>query len=148
MVVEAGEEPKHVFWPIASTRLIMSKNSSAIKAPIENPENWVDQYGDFLYRYALSRVRDPAIAEDLVQQTFLAALKARQNFKGRSTARTWMIAIHLLMCKYCNRFRKQLLIIRKAVRIEKPTQNDPCQTASLSEATRERIKMAVNAKRP
>jgi RNA polymerase sigma-70 factor (ECF subfamily) len=83
----------NIFWPIASTRLTMSKNSSAIKAPIDNPENWVDEYGDFLYRYALSRVKDPTIAEDLVQETFLAALKARQNFQGRSTARTWMIAI-------------------------------------------------------
>jgi len=60
---------------------------------MDNPETWVDEYGDFLYRYALSRVKDPSIAEDLVQETFLAALKARQNFQGRSTARTWMIAI-------------------------------------------------------
>jgi RNA polymerase sigma-70 factor (ECF subfamily) len=71
----------------------MSKNSSEMKAQIDNPENWVDEYGDFLYRYALSRVKDPTVAEDLVQETFLAALKARQNFRGRSTARTWMIAI-------------------------------------------------------
>jgi len=71
----------------------MSKNSSTIEAQIDNPETWVDVYGDFLYRYALSRVKDPIIAEDLVQETFLAALKARQNFQGRSTARTWMIAI-------------------------------------------------------
>ena len=71
----------------------MSKDSPTIKAPIDNPENWVDEYGDFLYRYALSRIKDPTIAEDLVQETFLAALKAHQNFQGRSTARTWMIAI-------------------------------------------------------
>ena len=71
----------------------MSKDSPTNKAPIDNPENWVDEYGDFLYRYALSRIKDPTIAEDLVQETFLAALKARQNFQGRSTARTWMIAI-------------------------------------------------------
>ncbi len=59
-----------------------------------------------------------------------------------------MITIHLLMCKYCNRFRKQLLIIRQAVRIEKPAEDDPCQTASLSKATRERIKKAVKEERP
>jgi len=71
----------------------MSKNPSEMKAQIDNPENWVDEYGDFLYRYALARVKDPSIAEDLVQETFLAALKARRNFEGRSTARTWLIAI-------------------------------------------------------
>ena len=59
-----------------------------------------------------------------------------------------MITIHLLMCKYCSRFKKQLLIIKKAVRIEKPVEDDPCQTASLSKATRERIKKAVKEERP
>ena len=59
-----------------------------------------------------------------------------------------MITIHLLMCKYCNRFKKQLLIIKKAVRIEKPAEDDPCQTASLSKATRERIKKAVKEESP
>ena len=59
-----------------------------------------------------------------------------------------MITIHLLMCKYCSRFKKQLLIIKKAVRIEKPAEDDPCQTASLSKATRERIKKAVKEEQP
>ena len=59
-----------------------------------------------------------------------------------------MVTIHLLMCKYCNRFKKQLLIIRKAVRTEKFAADDPCQTASLSKAIRERIKKAVKEERP
>ena len=62
-------------------------------ASMDNPESWVDSYGDFLYRFALSRVKDPAVAEDLVQETFLAALRARENFKGQSAGRTWLIAI-------------------------------------------------------
>jgi RNA polymerase sigma-70 factor (ECF subfamily) len=75
-------------------------------ANIGNPEKWVDEYGDFLYRYALSRVRDPSVAEDLVQETFLAALRASENFKGRSTGRTWLIAI--LKHKIVDYIRKKI----------------------------------------
>jgi RNA polymerase sigma-70 factor (ECF subfamily) len=66
----------------------------------------VDQYGDFLYRFALSRVKDSAIAEDLVQETFLAALKSRTNFQGRSSAKTWLIAI--LKHKIVDHIRKRV----------------------------------------
>ena len=75
-------------------------------ASIDNPESWVDSYGDFLYRFALSRVKDPAVAEDLVQETFLAALRARENFKGRSAGRTWLIAI--LKHKIVDHIRKKI----------------------------------------
>ena len=61
--------------------------------PNLNPETWVDQYGDYLYRFALARIKDPVAAEDLVQDTLLAALRGRNNFKGRSTFQTWLAAI-------------------------------------------------------
>jgi len=54
-----------------------------------------------------------------------------------------MITIHLLMCKYCNRLKKQLMILRHAVRLEEFSEADPSQQGSLSKATRERIKKAV-----
>jgi RNA polymerase sigma-70 factor (TIGR02943 family) len=57
------------------------------------PEKWVEAYGDKLYRFALTRVRDTGIAEDLVQETFLAALEGKRNFKGHSSVLTWMIGI-------------------------------------------------------
>ena len=84
----------------------MTKKRTEINSQIENPESWVDQYGDFLYHFTLSRIKDPSIAEDLVQETFLAALKARKNFQGRSTARTWLIAI--LKHKIVDHIRKQV----------------------------------------
>jgi len=39
------------------------------------------------------RIRNPSVAEDLVQETFLAALKARENFAGQSSEKTWLIGI-------------------------------------------------------
>jgi RNA polymerase sigma-70 factor (TIGR02943 family) len=72
---------------------------------VTDPKTWVDAYGDRLFRYALSRVRDQASAEDLVQETFLAALKSRENFKGDSAELTWMTGI--LRNKIFEHYRKQ-----------------------------------------
>ena len=58
-----------------------------------DPAGWVDAYGDRLFRYALSRVRDEGSAEDLIQDTFITALKARDRYKGESTELTWMTGI-------------------------------------------------------
>jgi len=43
-----------------------------------DPGVWVDTHGDALFRYAMIRVRSEELAEELVQETFLAALAARQ----------------------------------------------------------------------
>jgi RNA polymerase sigma-70 factor (ECF subfamily) len=58
-----------------------------------DPESWVDQHGDSLFRYALFRIQDSQVAEDLVQETFLAALRGRESFAGRSSIRTWLFGI-------------------------------------------------------
>lgn len=63
----------------------MNEESSVTDIQIPDPETWVDQYGDYLYRYAISRVQDSSIAEDLVQETFVSAIQTRKNFKGRSS---------------------------------------------------------------
>jgi len=69
-----------------------------------DPETWVDQHGDSLYRHALFRVREVQVAEDLVQETFLAALGAKDNFAGRFATRTWLFGI--LKHKTINHIRK------------------------------------------
>lgn len=58
-----------------------------------NPATWVDEHGDYLFRYALSRLRQRDVAEDLVQETFLAALSGKDRFAGRSSERTWLVGI-------------------------------------------------------
>jgi len=70
----------------------------------KDPHLWVDEYGDILYRYAIARVRDPNVAEDLVQDTFLAGIKGRDKFSGRSTERTWLVGI--LKHKIIDHYRK------------------------------------------
>jgi RNA polymerase sigma-70 factor (ECF subfamily) len=67
-------------------------------------EHWVDRHGDCLYRYALLRLRAPELAADVVQETFLEALRAQDSFAGRSSERTWLIGI--LRHKILDHFRK------------------------------------------
>ncbi len=69
-----------------------------------DPATWLDRYGDIMFRYAVARVRDKATAEDLVQDTLLAALEAAATFKGGSTEQTWLIGI--LRHKVLDYFRK------------------------------------------
>lgn len=74
------------------------------RAKLSDPERWVEEHGDSLFRYALSRLRDPILAEDLVQEAFLAALKGGDRFAGRSAERSWLIGI--LKHKILDHFRK------------------------------------------
>lgn len=58
-----------------------------------NPEKWVNAYGDYLYSFAMSRLSSQALAEDLLQETFLSAYQARDSFKGKSNEKTWLVSI-------------------------------------------------------
>ena len=68
------------------------------------PECWVDEHGDVLYRYALVRLRKPDIAQDLVQETFLSAMRGYERFAGKSSVRSWLCGI--LKHKICDHYRK------------------------------------------
>jgi len=69
------------------------------------PEQWVDLYGNYLYRYALFRVPDAETAQELVQEAFVAAVAAYKRFKGQSTLKTWLVAI--LKRKIVDYYRRQ-----------------------------------------
>jgi len=70
-----------------------------VSNPITNPAadhascDWLTAHGDYLFNLAVGQLRDASVAEDLVQETFLAALKARDRFAGTSSTRTWLVGI-------------------------------------------------------
>lgn len=66
----------------------------------------LEQHREALYRYALLHLRAPDDAEDVVQETFLAALQGAGAFRGDSALRTWLIGI--LKRKIVDRVRRQL----------------------------------------
>ncbi|TWO31784.1 sigma-70 family RNA polymerase sigma factor [Seonamhaeicola sediminis] len=69
-----------------------------------NPNKWIDLYSDYLYNYTIARISDREVAQDLVQDTFLAGLKSMKNFKGEASERTWLISI--LKRKIIDHYRK------------------------------------------
>jgi len=69
-----------------------------------NSDAWVDRYGDALFHFALARVNKREIAEDLVQETFLAAVQSQERFKGQSSEKTWLFGI--LKHKVVDHYRK------------------------------------------
>ncbi len=56
-------------------------------------EALVTRYHGALLRVALVFVRDHAVAEEVVQETWVAVLDGLRRFEGRSSLRTWLFAI-------------------------------------------------------
>ena len=69
------------------------------------PEKWVERYGDVLFNFTISRINKREVVEDLVQETFFAAYKARESFQHEASEKTWLIAI--LKRKIIDHYRKK-----------------------------------------
>ena len=69
------------------------------------PAEWPARFGDELYRFALSRVSDADVAEELVQETFLSALANLATFRAEASERTWLFVI--LRRKIIDHYRRQ-----------------------------------------
>lgn len=78
----------------------MSQNQT-----VSNPGNWLKDYGNLLYQYALARIGNQQEAEDLLQDTFLSAIKGLDQFKGEASEKNWLFAI--LKNKIVDYFRKK-----------------------------------------
>lgn len=69
----------------------------------------LQQYRPYLLRYALLQLRDPELAQDVVQETLLAALEGRARFAGKSSIKTWLTGIlkHKIIDAIRRRSREQ-----------------------------------------
>jgi RNA polymerase sigma-70 factor (ECF subfamily) len=74
------------------------------------PETWISQYTDALFKWAFYKTSSVEIAEDLVQDTFLAAAEKFSNFKGDSSPKTWLFSIlnHKIIDYYRKKVRRPL----------------------------------------
>ena len=99
----------------------MHSMPSAKPVEIETFEAWVDQWGDRLYQRALLGCGDAGVAEDLVQETFIAAWECRDQFRGDSQVSTWLHGI--LMHKLQDWWRRQS--VRRRYQAEMPEEEMP-----------------------
>lgn len=55
----------------------------------------VDRHGPMLLRLALAHVPSRAVAEEVVQETWVGVLNGLDRFEGRSSLQTWIVSILL-----------------------------------------------------
>jgi RNA polymerase sigma-70 factor (ECF subfamily) len=72
----------------------------------------IQQHRAYLLRYALLQLRDHELAQDVVQETLLAALEGRARFSGNSSPKTWLTGIlkHKIIDAIRRKSREQPLI--------------------------------------
>ena len=102
-----------------------------------NPERWVAVYGQALSRYALHRLRNIDLAEDIIQETYASALNSIKYFRGASSEKTWLFSIlkhkisdHFRSMKIRNRQIPEVFSEQTPVDISFTYQmmsTDPCQ---------------------
>jgi RNA polymerase sigma-70 factor (ECF subfamily) len=76
----------------------------------KNLENWYNLYSDELYAWAFHKTSNKEVSEDLVQETFLSAVKGFKNFKNDSKPKTWLFAI--LNNKIIDYYRKKAKLFK------------------------------------
>ena len=86
---------------------------------------WVQKHTSELLRFARNRVKDPAVADDLVQLTLVSAWETMDRFAGDSSPRTWLFAI--LKHKLADHYRK---VYREGIKVSgtEPVGDDPSKT--------------------
>ncbi|PUV21754.1 sigma-70 family RNA polymerase sigma factor [Sphingobacterium athyrii] len=68
-------------------------------------QQWIDAYSDTLLDSALFLLSDKQDAEDIVQNVFISAFESYSSFEGRSSVKTWLMAI--LKNKVAEFYRKK-----------------------------------------
>ncbi len=96
-------------------------------------ESLVDNFYQDVFRYAYWLTRNPAIAEDLVQETFLRAWRSFDSLQSDDAAKAWLFTIlRRENARMYERYRPELVDIDD-VSIEEDDRNEPDQRQKLSE---------------
>lgn len=97
VILGPGQTRRSTLWQRGDT--LKARDTTQL-----DPDNWVGDYGDALYGFAFTQVKNGAVAEDLVQDTYFAALRSQKSFRGISSEKTWLFGI--LRHKILDHFRR------------------------------------------
>jgi RNA polymerase sigma-70 factor (ECF subfamily) len=105
----------------------------------------VDRYYDRLYGYLLRFLKDPEMAEDLLQETFLRVWRKRGEFRHIASFSTWIytIAGNLARSEWRRRKRWRMLRLGPSDSEDEPTIQLPDTRAMPDKMVEDRL--AVNA---
>lgn len=84
--------------------LLLKQHQANTMSTTIDPEA-LQSHRNYLVRYAIMQLRDPHLAEDVVQETLVAAIENRSSFSAQSSQRTWLVGI--LKHKILDVLRKQ-----------------------------------------
>jgi RNA polymerase sigma-70 factor, ECF subfamily len=94
----------------------------------------LDRYGDRLLRSAYLLCGNETEAQDLVQETFLQAIRSVHRFQGRSAIYTWLHAILLTLTRHHRRNEKRIVyddeLVAREMAEERPSQLDAVTASS------------------
>ncbi len=110
-------------------------------------EQMVNAHQPKIYRLALTILDDPDDARDVAQETFLAALRALDTFRGQSAFHTWLASIAINLCRtrlQRRKSRQRLQAILQALTFTRPETPGPEQTAIQTESDGA-LRAALNA---
>ena len=117
----SGEYPQGLRVPIFSHRDIVLRRSSRAKRtadPVdERLRALVDEHATAIYRVALGVVRDPSLAEDVVQETVIRAWRALPTYNGTGSMRSWVLSIaHNTAVSTLRRIKDEAVVARGPAR--------------------------------
>ena len=85
-----------IVWAIETAKRVaqaVAGDTSEAEPDPDDLSRLVAEHGESIYRVALSVVRDPALAEDVAQDTLVKAWLALPTFRGESSLKSWVLRI-------------------------------------------------------
>ncbi|MDP2284114.1 MAG: sigma-70 family RNA polymerase sigma factor [Pseudohongiella sp.] len=96
-------------------------------------ESLVDRFYQDVFRYAYWLTRNPSVAEDLVQETFLRAWRSFDSLQSEDAAKAWLFTIlRRENARMYERYRPELVDIDD-VSIQEDDRNEPDQRQKMTE---------------